>query len=46
MVIIPKALTIEVLQKTEEIVQRENEMRAELAKWITVSEVYRRYGKF
>jgi len=45
-VIIPKALTIEVLQKTEEIVQRENEMRAELAKGITVSEVYRRYGKF
>ena len=45
-VIIPKALTIEVLQKTEEIVQRENGMRAELAKGITVSEVYRRYGKF
>jgi len=45
-VIIPKALTIEVLQKTEEIVQRENEMRAELAKGITVSEVYKRYGKF
>ena len=45
-VIIPKALTIEVLQKTEEIVQRENEMRAELAKGITVSEVYKKYGKF
>ena len=45
-VIIPKALTIEVLQKTEEIVQRENEMRAELAKGIPVSEVYKKYGKF
>jgi regulator of RNase E activity RraA len=45
-VLIPKALTIEVLQKTEEIVQRENEMRAELAKGVTVSEVYKKYGKF
>ena len=45
-VIIPKALTIEVLLKTEEIVQREDAMRAELAKGVTVSEVYKKYGKF
>jgi regulator of RNase E activity RraA len=44
-VIIPRDLTVEVLLKTEEIVERENEMRAELAKGISVSEVYRRYGK-
>ena len=45
-VIIPKDLTVEVLRKTEEIVQREEAMRAELAKGVTVSEVYKKYGKF
>ena len=45
-VIIPKDLTVEVLRKTEEIVQREDAMRAELAKGVTVSEVYKKYGKF
>lgn len=45
-VIIPKALTVEVLLKTEEIVRRENGMRADLEKGLTVSEVYRKHGKF
>src|SRR5574341_80403 len=35
-VIIPKALTVEVLLRTEEIVKRENGMRADLAKGMTV----------
>ncbi len=34
-VIIPKALAVEVLFKTEEIVQRENGMRADLEKGVT-----------
>ena len=45
-VVIPKALAVEVLLKTEEIVKRENAMRADLAKGITVSEVYKKHGKF
>jgi regulator of RNase E activity RraA len=45
-VIIPKALAVEVLFKTEEIVQRENGMRADLEKGVTVSEVYRKHGTF
>lgn len=45
-VIIPKALTVEVLLKTEEIVRRENGLRADLEKGLTVSEVYRKHGKF
>jgi regulator of RNase E activity RraA len=45
-VIIPRALATEVLLKTEETVKRENGMRADLAKGITVSEVYRKHGKF
>lgn len=45
-VVVPKDLAVEVLLKTEEIVKRENGMRADLAKGITVSEVYRKHGKF
>lgn len=45
-VVVPKELTVEVLLKTEEMVGRENSMRADLAKGITVSEVYRKHGKF
>jgi 4-hydroxy-4-methyl-2-oxoglutarate aldolase len=45
-VIIPKELTLEVLLKTEEVVERENKMRAELSQGVTVSEVYKKYGKF
>jgi 4-hydroxy-4-methyl-2-oxoglutarate aldolase len=45
-VVIPKDLTEEVLLKTEHIVERENKMRAELSNGVTVSEVYRKYGKF
>lgn len=45
-VVIPKTLTVEVLVKTEEIVKRENGMRADLAKGLTVSEVYGKHGKF
>ena len=45
-VVVPKDLTVEVLLKTEEIVARENKMRVELSKGTTVSEVYRKYGKF
>jgi len=45
-VIIPKALAVEVLLKTEETVKRENGMRADLAKGVTVSEVYKKHGKF
>jgi len=45
-VVIPKDLVVEVLLKSEEIVERENKMRAELSKGTTVSEVYRKYGKF
>ena len=45
-VVVPKALAVEVLQKTEDIVKRENGMRADLSKGIAVSEVYRKHGKF
>jgi 4-hydroxy-4-methyl-2-oxoglutarate aldolase len=45
-VVIPKDLTEEVLAKTEEVVARENKMRVELSSGVTVSEVYRKYGKF
>jgi regulator of RNase E activity RraA len=45
-VVIPKALTTEVLLRTEEIVGHENDMRADLARGVTVSEVYRKHGKF
>ena len=45
-VVVPKDLTVEVLLKTEAVVDRENKMRAELSKGTTVSEVYRKYGKF
>ncbi len=45
-VIIPKALTVEVLLRTEQIVARENGMRADLAKGMTVSDVYKKHGKF
>lgn len=44
-VVIPKELTREVLLRTEEIVGRENDMRAELAKGVSVSEVYKKHGK-
>jgi 4-hydroxy-4-methyl-2-oxoglutarate aldolase len=45
-VIVPQDLTVEVLLETEKVVERENRMRAELSKGSTVSEVYRKYGKF
>jgi regulator of RNase E activity RraA len=45
-VVIPKELTTEVLLRTEEIVGHENDMRADLARGVTVSEVYRKHGKF
>jgi 4-hydroxy-4-methyl-2-oxoglutarate aldolase len=45
-VIIPKAVATEVLLRTEEIVQRETGMRADLAKGLTVSEVYKKHGTF
>lgn len=45
-VVVPKELTVEVLLKTEQVVERENKMRLELAKGVSVSEVYRKYGKF
>jgi regulator of RNase E activity RraA len=45
-VVIPKELTFEVLLRTEEIVGRENDMRAELAKGVAVSQVYAKHGKF
>jgi hypothetical protein len=44
--VIPKALAVELLLKTEEIVKRENRMRADLSKGITVSEVDKKHGKF
>jgi regulator of RNase E activity RraA len=44
-VVIPQALTTEVLLRTEEIVGRENDMRADLARGVTVSEVYKKHGK-
>ena len=44
MVVIPKA--VEVLMKTEEILKRENGMRTDLSKGITVPEVYKKHGKF
>ncbi len=44
-VVIPKDLTVEVLLKTEENVASEFNMRAELARGVSVSEVYRRHGK-
>lgn len=45
-VVIPKDLTEEVLVKTEQIVDRENKMRVDLSQGVTVSEVYRKHGKF
>jgi len=45
-VVIPKGLAVEVLLKTEESVKRENNMRADLEKGVTVSEVYRKHGTF
>jgi regulator of RNase E activity RraA len=45
-VVIPRELTTEVLLRTEEIVGHENDMRADLARGVTVSEVYRKHGKF
>ena len=45
-VVIPKDLIVEVLLKSEQIVERENKMRVELSKGTTVSEVYKKYGKF
>jgi len=45
-VVIPKDLTEEVLVQTEAVVERENKMRVELSQGVTVSEVYRKYGKF
>ncbi len=45
-VVVPRALAVEVLLKTEEIVRREHGMRTDLAKGITVSEVYKTHGKF
>ena len=45
-VIVPQELTLEVLLETEKIVERENGMRVELSKGTTVSDVYRKYGKF
>ena len=45
-VIIPKALIMDVLLKTEETVKRENGMRVDLAKGMTVSEAYKKHGKF
>jgi regulator of RNase E activity RraA len=44
-VVIPKDLTVEVLLKTEENVAHEFNMRAELARGVSVSNVYRRHGK-
>ena len=45
-VVIPKELTVEVLEKTEKNVAREGKMRVELSKGVTVSEVYKKYGTF
>lgn len=45
-VVVPQDLTVEVLQKTESFIERENKMRSELADGVTVSEVYEKYGKF
>lgn len=45
-VIVPKDLTAEVLLKTEQTVKREEGMRADLTKGITVSEVFKKHGKF
>lgn len=45
-VVIPKSLAVEVLLKTEEIVKRENAMRADLAQGMAVSDVYKKHGKF
>jgi regulator of RNase E activity RraA len=45
-VVVPKEIIVEVLLKTEEVVTREYKMREELAKGVTVSEVYKKYGKF
>ena len=44
--VIPKELTVEVLEKTEKNVAREGKMRVELSKGVTVSEVYKKYGTF
>jgi 4-hydroxy-4-methyl-2-oxoglutarate aldolase len=45
-VVIPKDMTEEVLLKTEQVVERENKMRVDLSQGVTVSEVYRKHGKF
>ncbi len=45
-VIVPKEVTLEVLLRTEEAVGRETRMRADLEKGVSVSEVYRKHGKF
>ncbi len=44
-VVIPREMTLEVLLRTEEIVGRENDMRAELARGVAVSRVYQKHGK-
>ncbi|MBL8177432.1 MAG: RraA family protein [Bryobacterales bacterium] len=43
-VVVPRALTIEVLQAAEDIFQREGGMREELRRGVSVKEAYSRYG--
>jgi regulator of RNase E activity RraA len=43
-VIVPAALTMEVLEAAEDIYARESKMRADLRKGVSVTEAYRKYG--
>lgn len=45
-VVIPKEVTQEVLVKTETLMERETRMRVDLSQGVTVSEIYRKHGKF
>lgn len=45
-VVIPKEVTQEVLVKTETLMERETRMRMDLSQGVTVSEIYRKHGKF
>jgi regulator of RNase E activity RraA len=43
-VVIPKEMTMEVLEAAEEIFRRESGMREELRRGVSVTEAYKKYG--
>lgn len=45
-VVVPRDLTLEVLEEAEAAVNREERMRAELRQGAPASEIYRKYGRF